>query len=756
MSKINKLLISLSCILAVALLLTVISCCFPTGQFIKPLIAGSVDAIPENQLKKFIETDHDPDYINLNLYKKNYSGYENGKVNVIIGFTGENARGMQRQAKLAKQKKLVEKFDGEFKKGYKIINAVSARLPLQAIENLSRRHEVSYIEPDYQVTVTSQEIPWGISRIFGNEEYFFPSWDFSTGQGVAVAVLDTGIDENHVDLPNFLGGTNTIDDTHWGLDKHGHGTHVAGTIAALNNSTGVVGVAPGADLYAVKVMDDNGRGSHSALISGIEWAVDQNIPIINMSLGGNNYSEALKEAVDAAYSEGILLVASAGNDGDSTDNVLYPAKFDSVIAVSASDINDNLAIFSSRGPSIELIAPGHNILSLYPGNMTKNYSGTSMASAHVAGSAAVIWGAVESFSNVEIRELLQENTQDLGLPNNYQGHGLVRVDLALVKALVMTGDIPPGSDSTISEIAIIGNKLIPEFSPNATDYKVYLESDVLSIEITAILSDQNATMLINGVSVESGKATTIDLEKTNPETTIEFLVTAADGKTEKTYIISVIRSNPIVQNHLFASFADAVYQSDGTVWEAEPVAHAPALALTVHEDKLHGAFGDGIYAYDGTSWGTDKIISEVASSLASYDGKLYGSFADATYVYDGTKWTLFTLPTYALVSYQDYLYASFSDAVYAYDGIDWIKTPIAHAPALALAVHDGKLYGAFEDGIYVYDGTSWDINKITPGVASNMASYDGKLYGCFADATYVYDSQEWSIFTWPTNALTTY
>jgi len=192
-------------------------------------------------------------------------------------------------------------------------------------------------------------------------------------------------------------------------------------------------------------MNHRGEGSYSSVIAGIEWASNNNIKVINMSLGGGAHSQALKNAVDAAYAGGAILIAAAGNDGSSTDNVLYPARYSSVIAVSASDSNNKLASFSSRGPSVELIAPGVNIKSLYPGNYMVSWSGTSMASPHVAGSAAVLWGADTSLSNVQVRQLLRDTAQNLGLSADNQGYGLVRPDLAVNEISDASGIVKPGS-----------------------------------------------------------------------------------------------------------------------------------------------------------------------------------------------------------------------------------------------------------------------------------------------------------------------
>jgi len=324
--------------------------------------------------------------------------------------------------------------EGEITKEFTLVNVVAARLPQQAILALSRNPQVRYIEPDHEITKFNQIVPWGINRVFGQETYYFPTWQKVNIDIISVAVLDTGIDRNHVDLPNLRGGINTRDGTDWGSDGDGHGTHVAGIIAALDNDIGVVGMAPGIDLYAVKVLNDQGSGNTSHLIAGIEWAVNNNIQIINMSLGSSSYNQSLKDSCDTAYEAGAILVAAAGNEGNnSSNNVDYPARYASVIAVAASNENDGLASFSSVGPSVEFIAPGVNINSTMPGSEFGSYSGTSMASPHVAGAAALLWSADRSLGNVEVRQVLRNTAQDIGLTANQQGYGMVRADLAVAE-----------------------------------------------------------------------------------------------------------------------------------------------------------------------------------------------------------------------------------------------------------------------------------------------------------------------------------
>jgi subtilisin len=211
-------------------------------------------------------------------------------------------------------------------------------------------------------------------------------------------------------------------------DGNSHGTHVAGTVAALNNTTGVLGVAYSADLYAVKVLDSSGSGTYSGIIQGIEWAVSNNMDVINMSLGGSSGSTALQQACDNAYNSGVLVVAAAGNSGSKgkRNTIGYPAKYASVMAVGAVDSSNNRASFSSVGSELEVMAPGVNILSSVPGNGYDSYNGTSMASPHVAGAAALIMAGNPGLSNAQVRQKLVDTAKPLG-DAFYYGNGVIDV-----------------------------------------------------------------------------------------------------------------------------------------------------------------------------------------------------------------------------------------------------------------------------------------------------------------------------------------
>jgi len=437
------------------------------------------------------------------------------KADFLVGFHG--APGPSEQA-------LVHGLGGEIYREFTIVNVIAARMTPRAAEALARNPRVRFVELDGPVYAVGQAVPWGIDRVFGVETYPFDTWVGSNGTGIGVAVLDTGIDKGHVDLPALLGGTNTIDTSDWGSDGSGHGTHVAGTIAALDNTWGVVGVAPEVGLYAVKVLDDTGSGTVSSVVAGIQWAVANDIPVLNMSLGSSTHSQTLQDACDAAYLEGHLLVAVAGNSGNRPgvgDKVIYPAKYGSVIAVAASDINDRRASFSSTGPAVELIAPGVTILSTLPGDKYGTGSGTSMASPHVAGVAALVWAANPDLTNAQIRGILQSTAEDLGLDPNHQGYGLVRADLAVAAV----GDEPPLPEP--ADALWVGV---------TTDKTPYSLGETVYITVTVKENDENGAAVVGAavrleVATASNRRYTAD-GTTNDEGIVTFSlkIKRPDGK----------------------------------------------------------------------------------------------------------------------------------------------------------------------------------------------------------------------------------
>jgi len=201
------------------------------------------------------------------------------------------------------------------------------------------------------------------------------------GTCVKVGIIDTGIDVEHPDLiGNIKGGYNATSKKKSYDDDNGHGTHVAGIIAAVDNDIGVIGVVPEAELYAIKALDANGDGYISDVIEGIQWCIDNNIDIINMSIGIASDSEALHDSVKSANDAGILMIAAAGNNYGG--NSEYPAAYDEVIGVGAIDIYGNIAGLSAVN-NVDIWAPGVDIFSAYKNSDYRIMSGTSMSAPHI-------------------------------------------------------------------------------------------------------------------------------------------------------------------------------------------------------------------------------------------------------------------------------------------------------------------------------------------------------------------------------------
>ncbi|MBI2626123.1 MAG: S8 family peptidase [Candidatus Nealsonbacteria bacterium] len=336
---------------------------------------------------------------------------------------------------------------GRVIKDLELVNGLAVLLPSEAAVKQARvLAGVKKVEEDAMVFAVAKPpwagggdsgqpaevLEWGVDRIDADL-----AWASSRGFGVNVAIIDTGIDKDHADLVgNLKGGVNFVskspakpaDPNKWD-DDNGHGTHVAGIVAAVDNEIGVIGTAPEAYLWAVKVLDRNGSGYISDVIDGINWAVNNGMRVVNMSLGTASDIQALHDAVDAAYNAGLVLVAAAGNSGDgngTTNEVIYPAKYSSVIAVAATASDDSTPYWSSEGEEVELAAPGVDIRSTWNDGLYNTISGTSMATPHVAGTVALMLKD-SVLSPAEVRAALQAAADDLGAPgrDNFYGYGLV-------------------------------------------------------------------------------------------------------------------------------------------------------------------------------------------------------------------------------------------------------------------------------------------------------------------------------------------
>src|SRR3990170_8917605 len=296
------------------------------------------------------------------------------------------------------------------------------------------------------------------------------AWDLSTGSDtVIISVIDTGVACSHEDLAGkCVAGFDFVNNDPDPADDPGHGTHVAGIAAAnTNNSLGVAGMCWACLVQPVKVLNSGGSGTWEAVAAGNIWAADNGANVINMSLGGSGFSQVMKDAVDYAYSKGVLIFAAAGNSGG--EGVLYPARYDSVIAVAATDSLDNRASFSTYGLEVELAAPGVGNLSSVPtGSCSlcdpsgyRSLSGTSLATPHAAGAGAVILAYLD-LDNISARTLMGSTAVDLGDfgRDKFYGYGLVDLFAAL------TGELPPTPTPGPSPTASITP--VPTLTPTIT------------------------------------------------------------------------------------------------------------------------------------------------------------------------------------------------------------------------------------------------------------------------------------------------
>ncbi len=364
---------------------------------------------------------------------------------VLIGFTPAAELRMAQDCA-----SIVEEAGGIVHYAFDLIPVVSAWVSEQALATLANRPDIAYVEEDPVMYAFGQTTPWGVDRI--DADLVWPGGN--TGAGVDVAIIDTGIDGRHPDLAvvdgiNYAGPPaqeGSTDPADWN-DGYGHGTHCAGIVAALNNGIGVVGVAPGARLHAVKVLDDFGLGYTSDVIQGLEWCAKNHVHVASLSLGGGG-STSLQAACDAAFAAGVLLVAAAGN---SSGPVSFPAAYPSVVAVSATDSKDQLAYFSNFGPEIALGAPGVSIYSTFKGGAYAEMSGTSMACPHVTGAAALVWAA-GAVSNAAVRDTLTGAAEDLGTVGRDPsfGYGLVDAQKAAGIGTTTVRITNPADGATVS------------------------------------------------------------------------------------------------------------------------------------------------------------------------------------------------------------------------------------------------------------------------------------------------------------------
>ncbi len=345
--------------------------------------------------------------------------------------------------------KLVKDVDGKIKRdfGNAMIIKSNTLSTKQLMKRFAEHPDSVYAEPNFLLLPNRQPndtyykiYQWNLPLI-GMEQ----SWEVSRGRSdVIVAVIDTGIDLSH---PEFQGklvkGYNVIADNNNPNDDNGHGTHVAGVIAAkTNNGVGIAGMSWNSKLMPIKAIGADGSGSAFDIAQGIYWATDNGADVINLSVGNYTSSAALQEACRYAFARNVVLVAASGNDA--TNQPSYPAAYKEVMSVAAVDHNRRRADFSNFGEYVDVAAPGVDIPSTYIYSDYAALSGTSMACPHVAALASLIRSVQPNMKNTEVMQLIRRSAIDLGAPgrDNYYGFGIIDGNNALRQIRPTTNRAP--------------------------------------------------------------------------------------------------------------------------------------------------------------------------------------------------------------------------------------------------------------------------------------------------------------------------
>jgi minor extracellular protease Epr len=517
----------------------------------------------------------------------------NDRVSVIVGF--RNLDGA----------KSASRYIGQITYSYQTINAVAASVPRSQMDSLKSNPNVAYVEQDGVAYALAQSVPWGVTKI--SAPTVWAGGD--KGAGIKVAVLDTGIDTTHSDL-KVIGGAAFVSGSISGatsyVDDNGHGTHCAGIIAALDNNIGVVGVAPEASLYAVKVLDRSGSGYISNIVSGIDWCIANGIQVISMSLGSSSDSTTLHAACDRAYNAGIVLVAAAGNSGPGAQTLLYPAKYSSVISVAATDSNDVVASWSSRGTGLSVSAPGVSVYSTYYGNRYATMSGTSMACPHVAGTVALILknGA---YTPTQVKATLQNTAVDLGVVGYDTTYGYGRID-----AYTASGSPSSQPPAPVSNFSITAAPSSVNVNAGASNTSIVSATSINGftgpVSLSAI-APQGWAVTFNPTALTLTSGATV------PST---VTITAPSSATIGSYTITVSASNSTVTRS--ATITANVHTAPSAPQGLTATPGTSTVTLTWSAPASNGGTAViGYKVYRGTTSGGETTLTTLGNVLSYID-----------------------------------------------------------------------------------------------------------------------------------------
>jgi subtilisin family serine protease len=594
----------------------------------------------------------------------------------------------------------------------------------KAIETLYREGVVEYAEPDYKVKAlaTTPNDPdfdklWGLNNSNDADIDAPEAWDKTTdGSKIIVGVIDTGVDYNHEDLKNNMWkNPNEIpdndkddDDNGWvddvygvdfynndsdPMDDHGHGSHCSGTIGAEgNNSIGVVGVNWKAKIMALKFLSSYGSGSTSDAIRAMDYYMDiledNNITkgILSNSWGGYYYSKALYDEIKELMRHNVLFIAAAGNDGLNTDvTPMYPAAYNlpNIISVGASNSNDEMAWFSNYGSfSVDLFAPGVDILSTTPGDNYEYYSGTSMATPHVAGAAALIWSKYPKLSWAKVKGKILNGVDKI---QAFYGKSVTGGRLNVNKALLMNPN-RPAIFSVFPIIANRGDKItITGVNFGKDEGKVLFGNKELTILSwkpgkIEVQIPKNTPYVERFIKVKNAKGLI--------STPVYFRVASIATKVGETIIPHAWASYVQMGNKVYIFGGGTYWGQTGIVerctlqqkprcvidsnWMMPtPLTNTSAIAISDDEIAVVGGFdwntyevSDKIQIFDTSknAWEDVNVtlpVALISPSLFTYDGKLYVvggqkedfTINDKTYVYDPSNdtWSEKSAPLVATV-----------------------------------------------------------------------------------------------------------
>ncbi|MBI4080575.1 MAG: S8 family serine peptidase [Candidatus Levybacteria bacterium] len=416
----------------------------------------------------------------------------------------------------------------------------------ESVRQFALDPNVEYAEPNFIVTKfavsndTSLSQQWGLFKINAANSAAASAWDVTTGGStIKIAILDTGIEESHPDLSGKVVGSFNFTDSATADDLDGHGTHVAGiAAAATNNGNGVAGTGYNTVLLNGKVLNDNGEGTYDWVANGIIWAADQGADVISMSLGGSSYSQTLENAVNDAWSKGAVVIAAAGNNGNSKPS--YPGYYQNVIAVAATDSNDSKASFSTYGSWVDVAAPGVNIYSTYKDNSYKSINGTSMATPFAAGTAALIWMQGSCSNNTCVRQQLEKTADQIAGTGSLWAWGRINAYKAVSGIVTVPTYTPtPTPTPVIAKIMTVSNINM--------SYTV-LSRSTRRINATITVLDEGKNVPLGSATVKatittpSGNATTYS-SKTNGSGKVTFTLRSKERGTFITNISGLTKSS---------------------------------------------------------------------------------------------------------------------------------------------------------------------------------------------------------------------